>query len=673
MITTKINGPVKFLEEGETPFDEIESSDCNCKGRDFCQIVHSGDNTPFQVELSEATGTDLSANGTFTTDVSWTKGTGWTITGGKAVYATGGGELSQTISTLKASTYYKIIFTVSEYSNSETLLVSITGDVVKSLNANGTYTVYWFTDSTLTNKVIKFSPHTSTTLKIDDVQVLEMSTVVYGIKDLEDTIVKTVSNGSGVTYYQNIASIEVDWLNVADGCYRIFLIDNSDNLFTDADTGSFEDVAANWNITEGADVTVIRDTGGFAGTYKGVVGALGSELVTNGGFASSASWSTGGSGMSIGAGVMSHTGAGAGEGLQLITLIAGRTYRITFTITGFTLVSGSTYVILGTDEFGATTIGEPYTSEITGNGSYSVDITTHTGMALGMIKFISEDTLNIDNVSVKLIGAVPSTTTLFTGDTSIPVQSNSTYLIEGYVYFPSAISTANTTGVRLTATGANDLSFQVGQFANGTYLISFPRRVVASSSTGQWIRITTTIGTGDNTSIQIGLYLAGSLSAYTNVSFYIDSIEMRGPLELETECFKVGSFDCTQLLSWSNNENAYDHVYEGTNFQHEIRVRSKLWKPKYPKDKKEVFTFSNGSRKILTSRTKKEDILTIEEMPEYLHDSLSVGVEHDNFYVDGVKYINEETGYEPTWRNSSLLAPVEIELVKDEQNLQNSY
>jgi hypothetical protein len=60
-------------------------------------------------------------------------------------------------------------------------------------------------------------------------------------------------------------------------------------------------------------------------------------------------------------------------------------------------------------------------------------------------------------------------------------------------------------------------------------------------------------------------------------------------------------------------------------------------------------------------------------MPEYLHDSLSVGVEHDNFYVDGVKYINEETGYEPTWRKSSLLAPVEIELVKDEQNLQNSY
>jgi hypothetical protein len=661
MITTKINGPVKFLEEGETPFDEIESSDCNCKGRDFCQIVHSGDNTPFQVELSEATGTDLAANGTFTTDTSWTKGTGWTITGGKAVYAGGGGELSQTISTLKASTYYKIIFTVSEYSNSETLLVSITGDVVKSLNANGTYTVYWFTDSTLSNKVIKFSPHTSTTLKIDDVQVLEMSTVVYGIKDLEDTIIKTVSNGSGVTYYQNVASVEVDWSDVADGCYRIFLIDNSDNLFTDSDTGSFEDVAANWDITEGTDVVVTRDTGGFAGTYKGVITIVGAEMLTNGDFAAAANWAQG-TGWLINAGVASHSGAVLGFLSQAITVLENKTYRVTITVNSYSVLGGTSEVRVG---------NTASSFSIAGAGTYTQDVTV-TGASNETVSIVSNDTIEIESISVKPVG-VPTDSLIFEGDTAIPVQANSTYLIEAYVYFPSVISTANSTGVKLTATGASDFSFQLGQYANGTYLISYPRRVVASSSTGQWIRITTTFGTGDNTSIQIGLYLAGSLSAYTNVSFYVDSLEMRGPLELETECFKMGTFDCTQLLSWSNNENAYDHVYEGTSFQHEMRVRSKLWMPKYPKDKKEVFTFSNGARKILTSRTKKEDVLTIEEMPEYLHDSLSVGVEHDNFYVDGVKYINEETGYEPTWRKSSLLAPVEIELVKDEQNLQNSY
>jgi hypothetical protein len=672
MITAKINGPVQFLEDGETPFDEIAASDCNCKGRDFCQIVHSGDNTPFQVELSEATGTDIAANGSFTTDVSWTKGTGWSITGGKAEYAGGGGEISQTISTLKARTYYKIVFTISEYSNSETLLVSITGDVVKSLNTNGTYTVYWLTDAPLVDKVLKFTPHTSTTFKIDDVSVYEISTVVYGIKDLDDNTVKIVYNASGVTYYQNSASVEVDWSDVDNGCYRIFLVDNSDNLFEDADSGTFEDVAANWDITEGTNIGVSRATGGFAGTYKGVVESFGPEKVTNGDFSSSAGWTISG-GWSIGSGVATHTGAFAEEMSRAASLAAGTTYRVTFDITGFAVQSGASYVSLGTDNVGLSIPGASYTRDITGDGSFSYDITTHASMLTGDIIFIASDDFVLDNVSVKAF-AVPSSATVFVGDTSIPVQSNS-YIAEAYVYFPSAISTATSAGVRLFPTGGSDLLFASGTWANGTYITTFPVRTgsVASSSTGQWIRISTTFGTGDNTSIQLGMYLTGSISSYSALAFYIDSIEMRGPLEVETQCFKLGEFDCTKLLTWSNDENAYDHIYEGTNFQHEMRVRAKLWKPKYAKDKKEVFEYSNGARKILTSRTKKEQILTLEEMPEYLHDSLSVGIEHDNFYIDGVKYVNNETNYDPSWRNSSLLAPVEIEVIKDEQNLQNSY
>jgi hypothetical protein len=663
MITTKTNGPVKFLEDGETPFDEITPSDCNCKGSDFCQIVHSGDNTPFQLEVSEATGLDLVANGAFTTDVSWTKGTGWTITGGKAVYAGGGGEISQTISTLKAATYYKLVFTVSEYSNSETLLVSLSGDVVKSLNTNGTYTVYWFTDGNLTNQVIKFSPHTSTTLKIDDVSVYEMSTIVYGIKDLDDVVVKTVYNGSGVTYYQNIVSIEVDWSDVADGCYRLFLIDNSDNLFEDADEGSFEDVAANWDITEGAAVTVTRDTGGHTGTYKGVVGILGPDLVVNGDFSSSTGW-TAATGFVIAAGAATHTGGADGQLFKSIGIVSGYTYRVSVEVTAFSAIFNESVFYIG-NAAGGNAI------DITAVGTYTQDITV-SGVSSGFVGVNSADDITVDNITVELVG-VPTESLLFSGDSSIPVAANSSYVVEAYVYFPSAISTANSTGVRLTVTGASDMFFQIGTYANGTYLISFPRRVVADSTTGQWIRISTTFGTGDNTSVQLGVYLVGSLASYSQVSFYIDSIQMRGPLEMETECFKKGTFECTKLLTWSNEENAYDHIYEGTSFQHELRVVSKLWFPKWPKDKKEVFTYSNGRRKILTSRTREEEILTVGEMPKYLHSALAVGLEHDNFYVDGVKYINEETNYDPAWRKSSLLAPVEIEIIKDEQNLQNSY
>ena len=61
----------------------------------------------------------------------------------------------------------------------------------------------------------------------------------------------------------------------------------------------------------------------------------------------------------------------------------------------------------------------------------------------------------------------------------------------------------------------------------------------------------------------------------------------------------------------------------------------------------------------------------IAEMPEYLHDALAIGLEHDDFYVDSEKYTNEETEYLPKWRNSSQLAPSEVVIIKD-QNLKNS-
>lgn len=133
MITFKDNGAVKFLAEDETPFDEIQSSECNCVGREFCQIVHSTDTTPFQLQLSEATGAELITNGSFSSDTGWTKGDAkWTISSGTANHAAGGGAgethvLSQTVVGLLPSTYYKIVFTISNYSNSQTLSVGFGG------------------------------------------------------------------------------------------------------------------------------------------------------------------------------------------------------------------------------------------------------------------------------------------------------------------------------------------------------------------------------------------------------------------------------------------------------------------------------------------------------------------------------------------------------------------
>jgi hypothetical protein len=138
-----------------------------------------------------------------------------------------------------------------------------------------------------------------------------------------------------------------------------------------------------------------------------------------------------------------------------------------------------------------------------------------------------------------------------------------------------------------------------------------------------------------------------------------------------SDCISIkDSHECTVQLTWTNDENAYGFDYTGVSFTQSLRVEAKLWQPKYSKEKN-VFKDSIGNRIILKSETSKEELLTVGEMPQYLHDALSIGLEHDTFSVDAVQYVNEETEYTPKWRKSSQLAPVEVTLIKD-QNLKNS-
>ncbi len=139
-----------------------------------------------------------------------------------------------------------------------------------------------------------------------------------------------------------------------------------------------------------------------------------------------------------------------------------------------------------------------------------------------------------------------------------------------------------------------------------------------------------------------------------------------GIIDYISDCLSVKlTHDCTILLSWTNDENAFGFNYEELNFTPNLRVKAKLWQPNYTKEK-DVFKDNAGNRTILKSETSKEELLTVSEMPEYLHDAMAIAVEHDDFYVDGLKYTNEETEYTPKWRKSSQLAPSELVIIKDQ-------
>lgn len=131
--------------------------------------------------------------------------------------------------------------------------------------------------------------------------------------------------------------------------------------------------------------------------------ARGSELVTNGSFSVGTGWTVG-SGWAIAAGVASHTGTSSQVLSQPITIGNGRTYEVTYTISGYT--SGSMTVRFS----GATTVQG---TTRTANGTYT-ELLDNNASGNTTLSFLpgATTTLNIDNVSVKqVLGWHPSQAT----------------------------------------------------------------------------------------------------------------------------------------------------------------------------------------------------------------------------------------------------------------------
>ena len=86
---------------------------------------------------------ELTTNGRFESDIKWTKGGGWTITGGKAVASGDSGNLSQPQTNFEFNRTYRVTFTISDWTKGN-LRVVLYSDGMHSIGttraANGTFT-----------------------------------------------------------------------------------------------------------------------------------------------------------------------------------------------------------------------------------------------------------------------------------------------------------------------------------------------------------------------------------------------------------------------------------------------------------------------------------------------------------------------------------------------------
>ena len=97
---------------------------------------------------------EYSTNGSFASDTAWTKGSGWSISGGKGVASSASSTLSQNAAhTLVAGRKYTVTYTVSSFS-AGTVTFSVGGTAGTARSANGTYTEIIAAGST---QVIEFT------------------------------------------------------------------------------------------------------------------------------------------------------------------------------------------------------------------------------------------------------------------------------------------------------------------------------------------------------------------------------------------------------------------------------------------------------------------------------------------------------------------------------------
>lgn len=122
--------------------------------------------------LDNHVGPELVVNGAFTTDVSWTKGTGWTISGGQALKASGANTAALSPSTDLVpviGNVYRLSYDVASYVSGN-VVASFGGATGATVAANTTTHVEYLLAADATSD-LTFTPATSTALRIDNVSL----------------------------------------------------------------------------------------------------------------------------------------------------------------------------------------------------------------------------------------------------------------------------------------------------------------------------------------------------------------------------------------------------------------------------------------------------------------------------------------------------------------------
>lgn len=175
-----------------------------------------------------------------------------------------------------------------------------------------------------------------------------------------------------------------------------------------------------------------------------------------------------------------------------------------------------------------------------------------------------------------------------------------------------------------------------------------------------------TEGESGNQMFQLALSIPGEIAAGC---YEVRLTEDCGDETYISQCLTfMASIPCagkpefkTLLFKWRNRNDAFGFDYTtDTNYYNYLRVYGRLKHPTFPDDT-EIPVFSDNTNTVINSRVQKLWKVSLGDLPEYIHNSISTMRRHSDFQIDGDNFVVSDGSYSPNWRRSSELAPAEFE------------
>lgn len=119
--------------------------------------------------------------------------------------------------------------------------------------------------------------------------------------------------------------------------------------------------------------------------------------------------------------------------------------------------------------------------------------------------------------------------------------------------------------------------------------------------------------------------------------------------DYESQQFKVqDTHQCTHMINLSNNDNAFDFVFEGTGFAPCVRLESEIY-DSTPEEIRKSYLDNQGTKKVYFGETRKHFFFVITHMPAWLIDFFYMCRIADHFIIDQVEYFIESDASTPEW------------------------